>query len=70
VYYVVWRRRNRLPLLGNVTHDWEKEQIAVLTSAEEFELLEEYKDALARRDKKGNNAQPQPPTSDQVHPRR
>jgi APA family basic amino acid/polyamine antiporter len=69
VYYFVWRRRNNLPLLGNVKHNWEQEQIAVLTSAEEYELLEEYKDALARRDKKGNNANSQPPTSDQVHTR-
>jgi APA family basic amino acid/polyamine antiporter len=49
VYYVIWRRRNHLPILGDVPHDWEQEQIAVLTSAEEYELLEEYKDALARR---------------------
>ncbi len=50
VYYVLWRRRNHLPVLQSIKHDWEQEQIAVLTSAEEFELLEEYKDALARRD--------------------
>ncbi len=49
-YFVFWRRRNHLPVTGNIKHDWEQEQIAVLTSAEEFELLEEYKDALAKRD--------------------
>jgi APA family basic amino acid/polyamine antiporter len=54
IYYLVWRRRNALPLFGNVHHDWEQEQVQVLTSAEEFELLEEYQDALARRDKENN----------------
>ena len=41
-----------MPVLGSVKHDWEKEQIAVLTSAEEFDLLEQYKQALAERDKR------------------
>jgi len=70
IYFLVWRRRNHLPLLGNVTRDWEKQQIEVLTSAEEYELLEEYKDALARRDKKVNNGNAKPPTTNAVHPRR
>ncbi len=51
IYYAIFRRRNGLPVLGNVKHDWEKEQVEVLTNAEEFELLEEYKQALIRRDK-------------------
>jgi APA family basic amino acid/polyamine antiporter len=70
IYYFLWRRRNRLPLWGNVTRDWEKQQIEVLTSAEEYEMLEEYKDALARRDKKSNNAKPQSPPANSVHSRR
>ena len=53
LYYIWWRRRNHLPVLGNVHHDWEEEQIKVLTSAEEFELLEVYKEALAERDRRG-----------------
>jgi APA family basic amino acid/polyamine antiporter len=73
VYYVIWRHRNRLPLRGNVPHDWEQEQIAVLTSAEEFELLEDYREALRRRDKKingsnHNGASVAAPNG--VHPRR
>ena len=51
VYYVLWRWRNHLPIRGNVVHDWEREQVAVLTNAEEFELVEEYKQALVQRDK-------------------
>jgi APA family basic amino acid/polyamine antiporter len=66
-YYVFWRRRNHYPIRGNVQHDWEQEQIAVLTSAEEFELLEEYKEALAKRDQKGEHAAEQPATSNPVH---
>jgi APA family basic amino acid/polyamine antiporter len=50
-YYVIFRRRSRLPVLGNIKHDWEKEQIDVLTGAEEYELVEQYKQALIRRDK-------------------
>jgi APA family basic amino acid/polyamine antiporter len=51
VYYAWHRHRNGLPILGSVPHDWEQEQAQVLTSAEEFELLEEYKQALVQRDR-------------------
>ncbi|MCL5026576.1 MAG: APC family permease, partial [Chloroflexi bacterium] len=51
LYYIWYRRRRGLPI-GDVKRDWEKEQVQVLTGAEEFELLETYKEALANRDKK------------------
>jgi basic amino acid/polyamine antiporter, APA family len=51
VYYVLYRRRNGLPVLGSVKHDWEKEQVEVLTNAEEYAMVEEYKQALIKRDK-------------------
>jgi APA family basic amino acid/polyamine antiporter len=51
-YYAWYRKRQRLPLFRSVKHDWEREQINVLTSAEEFDLLERYKLALAERDKR------------------
>ncbi len=51
IYYVIFRRRNGLPVWGSTKHDWEKEQVEVLSNAEEYELLEEYKQALIRRDK-------------------
>ena len=51
-YYLVFRHQNGLPVLGSVPHDWEKEQIEVLTNAEEFDSLEQYKQALIRRDRK------------------
>lgn len=50
--YFWFRKSRRLPLLGNVKRDWERDQIAILTSAEEFDLVEQYKLALAERDKK------------------
>ncbi len=68
-YYFAWRRKNHLPLRGNVKHDWEQEQIAVLTSAEEFELLADYKDALARRDKKLNHGKANHSAANSIHPR-
>lgn len=51
VYYAVFRRRNKLPVFRSVPHDWEQEQIEVLKNAEEFESLEEYRQALIQRDK-------------------
>ena len=51
-YYLWYRRSKKLPLFGSVARDWEREQIEVLTSAEEFDLLEQYKNALAARDRK------------------
>ncbi len=51
IYYVIFRYRSGLPVLGSIPHDWEQEQIEVLTNAEEFEYLEEYKQALGRRDR-------------------
>ncbi|MBI3804948.1 MAG: APC family permease [Nitrospirae bacterium] len=50
--YFWYRWKNGLPMLRSVPRDWEKDQIAILTSAEEFDLLEQYKLALAERNKK------------------
>jgi APA family basic amino acid/polyamine antiporter len=51
VAYYLWYRHSRgLPLFGSIKQDWEKETVAVLTSAEEFELLETYKQTLKERD--------------------
>ena len=51
-YYIFYRRSKKLPVTASIKRDWEKEQIEVLTSAEEFDLLEQYKNALAARDRK------------------
>jgi len=51
IYYIFFRRRNNLPVLGSIKHDWEKEQVEVLTNAEEYEMVEQYKQALVQRDK-------------------
>lgn len=56
LYYVFYRKKNGLPIRGSVAHDWEKEQIEVLTKAEEFELLAQYKTSLARRDRANGHA--------------
>ena len=52
IYFAWYRRGRRLPILHSVKRDWEAEQKAVLASAEEFDLLEQYKVALADRDKR------------------
>jgi APA family basic amino acid/polyamine antiporter len=52
IYYLWFRKKKGLPLLGSVKHDWEEEQKSILASAEEFDMLEQYKIALAERDKR------------------
>jgi len=59
-YYYFYRKRRGMPVLGSVPREWEKLQMAVLTSAEEFDLLEQYRVALAERDR--HAARPKPPT--------
>jgi hypothetical protein len=51
---VVYRRRQKLPAVGNVPRNWEEAQKRVLREAEEFESLEEYEGVLADRDAGGN----------------
>ena len=70
VYYFFWRRRNKLPVLKSIKHDWEKEQIDVLTSAEEYDLVEEYKNALAQRDKKAKHEISKAAPTDKIHDNR
>jgi APA family basic amino acid/polyamine antiporter len=54
VLYVVYRRRQKLPAVGNVERNWEEAQKRVLREAEEFESLEEYEGVLAERDAAGH----------------
>lgn len=51
LYFVAYRKKSGLPIFGSIKHEWEKEQVEVLTKAEEYELVEQYKSALTRRDK-------------------
>jgi len=51
IAYLLYRKKNELPLLGNIKRNWEKDHIAILTSAEEFEYLEQYKMAIEERKK-------------------
>ena len=50
-YYVWFRKSRGYPAFGNIKRDWDKEQIEVLTSAEEYELVEQFKLAIERRDR-------------------
>src|SRR5574341_142353 len=52
IYYAWYRKKEGLPVFRSMKHDWEKEQIEVLTSAEEYDLLEQYKVNLADAQKK------------------
>jgi APA family basic amino acid/polyamine antiporter len=51
-YYAWYRNKKGLPIFGNIERDWEQEQKQVLESAEEYDLLEQYKWALVERDKR------------------
>lgn len=48
-YYYWYRKHQGLPVFGSLKHDWEKQQQEVLAAAEEYELLERYRLALAQR---------------------
>jgi APA family basic amino acid/polyamine antiporter len=64
VYYYLYRKHHGMAVLGSLPRDWEKLQMEVLTSAEEFDLLEQYKVALAGRDhmlRHAKNGAPKPP---------
>jgi basic amino acid/polyamine antiporter, APA family len=50
-YYAWYRRKAGLPVFRSAAHNWEADQMAVLESAEEFDLLEAYKLSLAERDR-------------------
>jgi APA family basic amino acid/polyamine antiporter len=52
IVYFIYRRRKGLPLFGSTKRNWEQKQIDVLTGAEEFELVENYKQALVDRNKR------------------
>lgn len=52
LYYAWYRKKEGLPIFRSVKHDWEKHQMDVLLSAEEYDLLEQYKNALAERDRR------------------
>lgn len=56
IYYAWYRRRQGLPVLGSVPHNWERQQEEVLAEAEEFDLLERYRAALAARDRTAKGA--------------
>jgi len=56
VYYWLYRKRHSMPVLGSLPRDWEAQQKSVLTAAEEFDLLEQYKVALAERDRQALRA--------------
>ena len=51
LYYAWYRRSQGLPIFHSVKRNWESDQIDILESAEEYELLEEYKLALAGKGK-------------------
>lgn len=51
LYYVGFRKKNGYPVFGSIARHWEEEQKAILKSAEEFQMLEQYEAALAARDK-------------------
>jgi APA family basic amino acid/polyamine antiporter len=55
-YYAWYRRSRNLPIVRSLPRDWESQQKSVLTAAEEFDLLEQYKVALAERDRQALRA--------------
>ncbi len=50
-YYAWYRRKAGLPVFRSAKHNWEAHQMQVLEAAEEFDLLEQYKQSLSERDR-------------------
>ncbi|HLW61088.1 MAG TPA: amino acid permease [bacterium] len=50
-YYVWYRHQQGYPIWRSLARNWPAEQMAILESAQEFSLLEEYRFALAAREK-------------------
>jgi len=51
IYYAWYRRKSGLPVFGSLPRDWEAQQQHVLAEAEEFDLLERYRQSLLTRDR-------------------
>jgi APA family basic amino acid/polyamine antiporter len=51
VYFYFYRKNRGLPFFRSTRRDWETLQKEVLTSAEEYDLLEQYTTALMVRDR-------------------
>jgi basic amino acid/polyamine antiporter, APA family len=51
-WYLYHRGKRKQPLLGSVERDWEAQHLEVLRSADETDLVEQYRHALHQRDKK------------------
>jgi APA family basic amino acid/polyamine antiporter len=58
IYYAFYRRSKKMPIFRSMSHDWEAQQQEVLQDAEEFDLLERYRAALAARDRARIDAGP------------
>jgi APA family basic amino acid/polyamine antiporter len=57
IYYAFYRRSKKMPVFRSVPHNWEAQQQEVLQDAEEFDLLERYRAALAARDRARANGE-------------
>ncbi len=49
IIYIWHRRHNKLPVTKSLKHNWEKEQLMVYEDAGEYELVEEFRENLARK---------------------
>ncbi|HYK53789.1 MAG TPA: APC family permease [Candidatus Eremiobacteraceae bacterium] len=47
--YIIYRKRNRAPILGSIRRDWVKLHEKTLTSAGELEMLDEYRESVTRQ---------------------
>ncbi len=51
IYYFYFRKKSKLPLLRSVKRNWKEEQIRLLESAEEYDVLEAYLVRLQQEEK-------------------
>jgi basic amino acid/polyamine antiporter, APA family len=49
IYYVIYRRKNGLPIFRSLQRDWDVHQLEILADTEEWELYEQFKMEVERR---------------------
>jgi basic amino acid/polyamine antiporter, APA family len=58
VFYYIYRKRRKLPVLGSVRRDWPEQQIEAYEDSGEIELADEYREALKRRARMDEQGRP------------
>jgi APA family basic amino acid/polyamine antiporter len=54
-YYIWYRYRHKLPIFRSTKHDWDADQLQILSDTGEYELYEQFKIEIERKKRNGNS---------------